>query len=134
VETLEKLQVIDNDMDAKKARMFLDPGVPQAYYIRDNDLQLIPAPIATASDAIAVLYFYVPDDLTGTAVTGVTPVAVNATDDDLFVNYALWKIYARDRHAPIALKDAQMYEQRYEMRKRRIGSKNRRSGRILPYR
>lgn len=137
LENKRRLWEIQTDADAKSARLYLDDGTPQAYYIRGNDLQLIPAPLASASDAIAILYHYAPDDLTGLTAAvpdGTTPEGVLPTDDELFVLYALAKIYARDRHAPLAQKLSMQYEAKYESMKRRTGSRNQRAGRILPYR
>jgi hypothetical protein len=142
VDTKKQLLEVQNETEAKKARLYFEPGIPRAYHRRENDLILIPAPASAATDAVAVIYYYVPDDLTGSTAAagppvvldGTTPIAIHETDDDIFVKFGLWKLFGRDRLLPLSREQSSGYYAEYERHKSRLKSKTKRSGRIVPYR
>ncbi len=81
------------------------------YYLEGNVLYPIPVPSQNKTAALTVFYIYFPNDLG--CLTNYTPLTP-AAHDDVYVYYALWEAYARDRHAPMAADMLRMYRVDYE--------------------
>lgn len=113
---------IDSTMKLELARKCLSSaGTPKFFYLNGSTLDLIPAPDSTAADTLTIHFRYRPANMTGLTADeqtstpdGTTPEKVQQSRDSVFVYFALWKLYTRDRHAPNAPQFAANFMAMYE--------------------
>lgn len=100
---------------------------PHYWWYHNGYLTLSPTPATTAAAALAINYFYVPTPMNGLAADVMSedtpPVLVTAAVsepegipeamDNVLEEYALWKLFARDRHAPDAPQFSQQHYASY---------------------
>lgn len=123
----------------------------RGYSITGQTLALYPTPAASRTGGIVLRYFYMPTPLTGLTASdavgepgdpdyeaavpdGTTPQRLTAAQDEIFVLFALMRLYERDRASATNPQMLQMKQGQYELAKRSLLSVDNRDGRRRPAR